>query len=44
MNKPPAKGVKLTTVVVAVFVLALSAMLSNYTAASGNQAPQEQSQ
>ena len=44
MNKPPAKGVKLTTVVVAVFVLALSAMLSNYTAASGSEVLVEQSQ
>lgn len=44
MNKPPAKSVKLTTVVVAVFVLAVSAMLSNYTVASDNSSQVEQSQ
>lgn len=44
MNKPPTKGVKLTTVVVAVFVLAVSAMLSNHTVASSSDTQVEQSQ
>lgn len=44
MNRTPARGVKLTTVVVAVFVLAVSAMLSNYTVASNQNTPVEESQ
>lgn len=35
MNKSPSKGIKLTTVIFAVLILALSAVLSN-TSVAGN--------
>lgn len=44
MNKPPARGVKLTTVILAVIVMGVSAALSNTTVASDNSVQVSQSQ
>lgn len=43
MNKSSSKGIKLTTVIFAVFVLALSAMLSNTSVAEDKEVVVEQS-
>lgn len=43
MNKAPSKGFKLTTVVFAVVVLAVSAMLSNSTVADDRDITVEES-
>ncbi|GLX77672.1 hypothetical protein tinsulaeT_10120 [Thalassotalea insulae] len=42
MNKPSSKGIKLTTVIIAVFVLALSAVLSNTSVAENTEVLTEQ--
>lgn len=43
MQKSSPKGIKLTTVIIAVFVLALSAMLSNTSIANDMDVKTEQS-
>ncbi|MDO6444424.1 hypothetical protein Q4493_01420 [Colwellia sp. 1_MG-2023] len=43
MNKSPSKGIKLTTVIFAVLVLALSAILSNTSVADDMDVVTEQS-
>jgi len=43
MNKSSSKGIKLTTVIFAVFVLALSAVLSNTSVAEDKDVTTEQS-
>jgi hypothetical protein len=43
MNKPSSKGIKLTTVIFAVFILALSAILSNTSVAEDMDVAIEQS-
>jgi len=43
MNKSSSKGIKLTTVIFAVFVLALSAVLSNTSVAEDKEVTTEQS-
>ncbi len=42
MNKSSSKGIKLTTVIIAVFVLALSAVLSNTSVAENREVLTEQ--
>ncbi|WP_277601498.1 hypothetical protein [Thalassotalea sp. G2M2-11] len=42
MNKSSSKGIKLTTVIFAVFVLALSAILSNTSVAENMEVKTEQ--
>ncbi|WP_258872686.1 hypothetical protein [Thalassotalea euphylliae] len=44
MNKPSSKGFKLTTVIAAVFVLAVSAVLSNSSVADDTEVVIEQSE